>query len=380
MTYPAIALKQLEGVHSEITFNEVIPALAKAALFGVKQRETQGLTFTVYGGVLPTDSGPITIADQTITLTPSATNYISASGSGVLQKVTVAPTGWPGPLGGGRALYELVVGANDITSGTCWNIFGGTGPTGAQGPTGAAGDELWKQRKRICQISGHGIATFTSGNSPGFEDRTNISGVPGSISAGSSTFIDTIVQGNFGSGAGPNAMSGIRSANNLFTRGNAAGRGGFDVTFRFGCTSTSAGTRVFVGLFDCSGGNPSVSVDPSAFTNIIGVGGDSGETNLSFMVNDASGTATKTALGANFPMRGASGPNTVYEIRLYADANASTVSYTIDEITAGNSASGVASSDLPANTAFLGWLVWVGTGTSSGATVRFMQVAGNSRY
>lgn len=384
MSLYAAALDQLAGIQSEVTFNTATAALAKAALFGVKDRETNGLRFTVYGGRLPTDSGPLAIADQTLTLTASATNYIYADNVGIIHKVTSAPTGWPGPLASSaRALYQLTVGANAITSGTCWNVgVGQPGPTGPTGATGPAGAELWLTRKRIMQVEGHG-GTTSVGSSPGFADFTNVAGSsPGTISADSSTFIGSVAQMNYGPGVGTNLSAGRRTTNNLFTLGNAAGRGGFDITFRFGCTSTNPHQRIFMGLFDCSGGDPTTTVDPSALTNIIGVGGDDGDTNLSFMVNDASGTATKTALGANFPYRGGASPAKVYEARFWADANASVVNYAVTEVDSGNTTSGTASSNIPAGTAFLGWLCYVNSGSNAGGggTFRFMQVAANSRY
>ena len=45
------------------------------------------------------------------------------------------------------------------------------------------------------------------------------------------------------------------------------------------------------------------NVDPSTLTQIIGIGNDSGDTNMQIMHNDTAGTATKLDLGSSFPAK-----------------------------------------------------------------------------
>jgi hypothetical protein len=387
MSYPAIPLDTMAATQHVVTFNQAADAMSAAALFGVKK--SNGLTLTLYGGKFPTDAGPVSIASTKIALTASATNYIYVDTVGNITKVTAAPTGWPGPMStGARALYELVVGTDAVTSWTCYR----TGPTtkgvqGPQGATGPAGPELWSQRKRIWEVVGGG-ALMTSDGSPGLQDYANVGGggAPATTAQASSSLLESVGRclSNCGTTAA-NSSGGVRSEQNYWYRGNAAGRGGFDISFRFGIDTTyGAAThfRSFVGLWDVSGGDPSATVDPSALVNLIGVGADDGDQNLSLIHNDGSGTATKTAFGTpgNFPAR-AVGTNRLYELRLYCDANASAINYSMTDVDAANTETGSISSDIPANTQFLGWIMYENTGTGgANCGLSVIQVAAYARY
>jgi hypothetical protein len=62
--------------------------------------------------------------------------------------------------------------------------------------------------------------------------------------------------------------------------------------------ATVANARMFCGYYSAA----TVSnVDPSTLTSLIGVGADSGDTQLQIIHNDTSGLATKVSLGASFP-------------------------------------------------------------------------------
>lgn len=129
--------------------------------------------------------------------------------------------------------------------------------------------------------------------------------------------------------------------------------------------ATVANARCFVGLVGQTGalGN----VDPSSLTNLIGVGADAGEANLSIMHNDGSGTASKTSLGASFPQ---SGTSKVYELILHAEPAASKVHYQVRELGSGAIARGSISSELPAGDQGLTHHFWRNNG-STALAVRF---------
>jgi hypothetical protein len=78
-------------------------------VFGRRARFCAGLTWGYYGGDYAKADGTIEeIANDTITLTASATNYVLET-DGVISVTTVEPSGWPAPLAGGaRALYEII--------------------------------------------------------------------------------------------------------------------------------------------------------------------------------------------------------------------------------------------------------------------------------
>jgi hypothetical protein len=86
-----------------------------------------------------------TIANGTIALTATATNYLYVDATGTVTKATSAPSGWPAPLASNAiALYQIVTDGAGVTSYTDYRtrvrgLQGPTGATGAAGATGATG-------------------------------------------------------------------------------------------------------------------------------------------------------------------------------------------------------------------------------------------------
>jgi len=151
-------------------------------------------------------------------------------------------------------------------------------------------------------------------------------------------------------------------------RGNAAGLGGFFAVFRFGTNTSPNNQRTFVGLASGTsvlGGG----VNPSAFTDCVGMSHDdlAGSGNYSIIHNDASGTATSVALGADFPKDTTS----AYELTLFCPpstgASGENIQYLVRNLSTGNTASGTLSTNLPTNTVFLQPHAWVNTGAGTTA-------------
>lgn len=136
---------------------------------------------------------------------------------------------------------------------------------------------------------------------------------------------------------------------NQVWRGNAAKLGGFRYAARFGISDAAAvaTANMFVGLVPNSTVG-SGSTEPSASTNIIGIGHDSTDANMQLFTNDATGTATKTDLGALFPINT---QNTdVYELLMYCAANDTKVVWKVTRLNTGDTTSGTITADLPVNT------------------------------
>lgn len=146
-----------------------------------------------------------------------------------------------------------------------------------------------------------------------------------------------------------------------FWRGNAAGLGGFRVVLRWGCAdaATVAGARSFNGLTASIFGN----VDPSAQLNLIGVGTDSGDANLSLIYNDGAGTATKVALGASFPDHTLAAD--LYELALYCAPNGSSVNVELTRVFTGDVYRTTVTTDLPSATTFLLPFMWRNNATTA---------------
>lgn len=102
----------------EVTANALFDAMSQAAMFGRRESTSSGLVWGYYGGCKMVGEKPTIIANGTVTLTNSATNYVYEV-DGVVAKVTAAPTGWPGAISSianARALYEVVVSGGVPTS------------------------------------------------------------------------------------------------------------------------------------------------------------------------------------------------------------------------------------------------------------------------
>ena len=94
----------------EVTANAMLDAASPAMLFGRRASTTAALTWGYYGGTILVGGAPTQIANGTVALTASATNYVEATTAGVVSANTTAFTA-------GRAkLYTVVTGAATVTS------------------------------------------------------------------------------------------------------------------------------------------------------------------------------------------------------------------------------------------------------------------------
>jgi hypothetical protein len=144
--------------------------------------------------------------------------------------------------------------------------------------------------------------------------------------------------------------------------GNAAGLGGFYLMMRGGFETHVSQARFFMGLRSSVVAIGNVS--PTALTNCVGIGYDSGDTQMSLITNGPSGTATKIPLGAAFVV----GSLELYELVLACEPNGSEIRYRVEHLNGGDVASGSISTGLPANTAFMTPNLWGNNGTTASAT------------
>jgi hypothetical protein len=129
------------------------------------------------------------------------------------------------------------------------------------------------------------------------------------------------------SGAATNNNAGmIANANNgYFIFGNAAGIGGFTYVSEFGLATLPASTRGFYGL--TNGTNPATGGEPSAATDIIGYGWNTGDTTWQFYTNDNAGTITRVNTTVSLDT------STIYRIVIHTDANGANVSVRLYSVT-----------------------------------------------
>lgn len=104
---------ELEAQQSqkEVVVNENFLALANPAiLFGRRRSGTTGLTWGFFGGRVYINGTATLIAEGTVALTASNTNYVEADHTGAVTKNTSAFTAGRYPL------YKVVCGGSTITS------------------------------------------------------------------------------------------------------------------------------------------------------------------------------------------------------------------------------------------------------------------------
>jgi hypothetical protein len=189
------------------------------------------------------------------------------------------------------------------------------------------------------------------------------SGTATSRTVATTSLLASTRRAGFVSAATAGSSAGTRHGSGQFWRGNAAGLGGFFFVARFGMSDAAAvaGARSFIGLSATAG--VLSNADPSTNTNIVGVGHDGADSNLSIIHNDGTGTATKVALGANFLANTLSAD--LYELALFAAPNGADVGYRVERLNTGDVASGTLTTDLPANTALLSPQLWRNNGATA---------------
>jgi hypothetical protein len=373
-------LDTLQAIQHVPKFNQLVSALGAAALFSLAPEHTQGLNVALRGGVFRASTGVVIILGlQKVVLTPSATNYLSCGDDGLVVKATAAPAGWPAPTSGATALYQLVTNANAITSGTCYVLSRlSRGPNGPQGVQGPAGAEVYAQRPRITMYTGNGSTnstTFAASTWPSSSSRT-VASTPFPAMTPYGTLVSST---NVANTSGAFALSPA-----LVWRGNAAGLGGFKFGIRFilDTTFTSTTQKSFIGIYDYSGtpGN----VEPDTFLNCVGVGANGGEANFSRINNDGSGTATKVLLvsddvsAVNFPARST---DKMYELIVECAANGSSFDCSFMDCETLKKATWSVTSDMPAATLFLTYMVWINNGSAgTNCIINAAQAVLNSRF
>ena len=113
-TYDAIAAGQAS---KEVTANAFFDAASPATTFGRRASTCSGLTWGYYGGTILVDGVLTQIANGTLALTASTTNYIEATRAGAVSKNTTGFTA------GSIQLYQVVVGTSTVTSYTDYRAW-----------------------------------------------------------------------------------------------------------------------------------------------------------------------------------------------------------------------------------------------------------------
>lgn len=152
----------------------------------------------------------------------------------------------------------------------------------------------------------------------------------------------------------------------------AAKAAGFTLLMFGGVTTILSGERFFMGLAPSAA--TAGTSDPSDLTNCFGIGKDGSDTNLQFIHNDGSGTATKASLGF------ALAANMFFKLEISVPIGGGTWSYRLTDMDSGTVYTGSASSDVPAADTALYWKIWASTGGTGGTAAGVVLSNVSQRY
>ena len=149
------------------------------------------------------------------------------------------------------------------------------------------------------------------------------------------------------------------TTNPIFFRGGGSGVGGFFYYCRFGFENYKAGDRLFIGM------NGFVGTDPSTQGNLLGFAMDAADSVITFMHNDAAGSATKDAIAGQPTVASGQG----YDAYIYLDPyDNSTVYYRLDDLNARTTIIDTSTaSDLPVVGTALGARQLIGNAANTAA-------------
>lgn len=261
-----------------------------------------------------------------------------------LQLADVAPSS----VGSGKIILHAIARSSDIVRPA---YIGATGI--ARRLQSNLGGRSWG-----CVMAGNSSAATTT--QLGITVTSTGTGTAATLS--SSNKATSMKRMGLTSAATTNAAAGWQcNSSNHFTRGSAAGCGGFYVNLTFGIAAFNATGLLFAGVGSNNGSTILTATALTSAADIFGVGMEASDTNLQWITNDNSGNITKTDLGSNFVIATAM----LIEVEIYCAPNSSDMYYTVKNLGTGNIASGTLSSNLPRNTIFLCPSILIGTGASS---------------
>lgn len=308
-----------------------------------------GATAPTIGQALVATSGT-NATWQTVTASAGGSNkqvqYNSSGSLAGAAKLTI-------DAGGNANLgdYTTTVPATPATGVTLFSKFrGGRCMTSQVGPTGmhySMQPSLFAQK--IAWWSAQGNSS-SSASTYCFPASSTGNGSSRTVTAGS--FFTALRRIGYSTGNTAGNSAGVRCSQQMWLRGDVAGVGGFFLAMRFGISVTQTNYRFFCGMVNTT--SALSDQDPSANTNVIGVGCDGTDSTIQIMHNDGSGTATKTDTTLAKPTANTE----FYEFRLFCKPNDTTVYWSLEILNGGSIVEGSFTTDLPSNTTMLAPQMW----------------------
>ena len=161
----------------------------------------------------------------------------------------------------------------------------------------------------------------------------------------STNAVTSMNRATFGTGSTATGASGIQSTDTVAWMGNAANLGGFFFYSRFALEALSGTSRFFVGV---SANNATMSADSSTWNNTIGIGRDSGDTTLQFIMRN-NGTVTTKRNTTITPAT-----TDIFDIYIFVRPNTSEVNWELrNAVTNAVLSTNTEVVNLPLNTVFM---------------------------
>jgi hypothetical protein len=217
-----------------------------------------------------------------------------------------------------------------------------------------------------------GIWEAVPGATAGDHLGTGVPGVLGTATAreaATTNYLTEQVRIAYPSATTANAQSGLSWSAGTQLYGvisTSAGRGGYEVTFRFGSSSIPTGPRLFAGFTDAT--FVANTGEPSAFTaNYAVFAKDSTDTNIQLLVNSNVSTGTKTDTGIPLTANG------WYEASIWCEPGSNKVYALLIRVDTGAIWYGTTTTDVPANGALV-WTQIIGSLSSTTGTAMTMEI------
>ena len=161
----------------------------------------------------------------------------------------------------------------------------------------------------------------------------------------STSAITALNRATFSTGSTATGASGIQSSETTAWIGNAANLGGFFFFARFAIQAFSSTYRWFIGI---SANNATMNANPSTWNNTLGIGMDSSDSTLQFIMRDNGTTSTKSNTLESI------NSTTIYDFYIFVKPNSSSVTFELrNSLTNAIVSIKTETLNLPSNTTFM---------------------------
>jgi hypothetical protein len=214
-------------------------------------------------------------------------------------------------------------------------------------------------------------ATATSLSIVGSMPFTAVASTTTTPALASTNILTQSIRSRYSTSTTAGNVTSVRTNTPFVHRGSVAGLGGFHIGIRFAFNVLNAVQRSFHGIWSGTANPGNVAWTTDTATGRIGIVTDSNTGNLRLAHNTQGTAPTLIDLGATMPLN----ITDMYELILYCGPNASSVTYKVTNMNTGAVVTGTLSTNLPANTQFLGLMTTM-TNNTAAAAVTYDFVAG----